>query len=260
MSNYIKVLYNYRDLLVMWTVREVKIRYKQSLLGAGWAIVQPLALTLIFTLVFSYFVRVPTDGAPYPIFAYSALVPWTLLATAIAFAAPSLVNNIQLLSKIYFPREVLPLASIGAALFDFLIAIAVFVVMMLLYGISMTTAWYWLPVLVLVQLALITGVALLLAGVNVFYRDVRFVVPLALQLWMYASPIIYPLSSVPEWLRPAYMLNPMAGIINSYRRVMLQGEPPVPEELLTASLLSALMLVIGYVYFKRVEPEFADVM
>ena len=260
MSQSLLELYRYRELLWVWTVREVKIRYKQSLLGAAWAILQPLSLTAIFTVVFSFFARVPTDGAPYPIFAYAALLPWTLLSSGISFAVPSLVGNMPLVTKIYFPKEILPLASIGAALLDFAVALIVFVGMMAVYGVSPTGALAWIPVLLLVQVALMIGVSLLAAGVNVFYRDVRFVVPLALQLWMYGSPVIYPLSTVPERFRFLYMLNPMAGIIDGYRQVVLKGESPLNANLLVAASVSLLLCLLGYLVFKRMEPEFADII
>lgn len=249
-----------RELVWMWTLREVRVRYKQSLLGASWAILQPVALTLVFTAVFSYLARVPSDGIPYPIFAYTALLPWTLLSTSIGFAVPSLINNTNLVTKIYFPREILPLGAIGAALLDFLFATVVFIGMMVLYNIPLSLSLLWVPLLLVVQLALITGVSLVTSAINVFYRDVRFVVPLALQIWMYASPIIYPVSLVPERYQPVYMLNPMAGLINSYRRVVLEGVAPVAYEIILAAAVSIAICLLGYHYFKRVEPEFADII
>lgn len=256
----VRVLYRHRDLLWMWTLREIRVRYKQSLLGAAWAVLQPLALTAIFATVFSYFVRVPTDGTPYVIFAYTALLPWTLFSTSISFAVPSLVNNAHLVTKIYFPREILPLAAIGAALLDYAIALVVFAGIMVFFQVPASIESLWIPVLLLIQLALMAGISLFAAGVNVFYRDIRFVVPLALQIWMYGTPIIYPLSVVPEWLRPLYMLNPMAGIIDSYRRVLLQGQAPDARDLAMAAVISLVLCLGGYVFFKRAEPEFADVM
>jgi lipopolysaccharide transport system permease protein len=260
MIDHLRTLYRYRDLLWMWTLREIRIRYKQSFLGAAWAVLQPLALTAIFTLVFSYFVRISSDGIPYVVFAYTALLPWTLLSTSISFAVPSLVNNAQLVTKIYFPREILPLAAIGAALLDFLVALVVFAALLVLYQVPITGVSLWVPLLLAMQVLLMLGISLLAAGINVFYRDIRFVVPLALQLWMYATPIIYPVSMVPEWLRPFYMLNPMAGIVDSYRRVLLQGQAPVAVDLLSAGAMSLLLFVLGYTFFKRAEPAFADIM
>ncbi|MGI5836281.1 MAG: ABC transporter permease [Chloroflexota bacterium] len=260
MFAFLKTLLSYRDLLLMWTLREIKVRYKQSILGGAWAVLQPLSLTLVFTVVFSYLVRVPSDGIPYPIFAYSAVLPWTLLATSISFAVPSLVNNSSLVTKIYFPREIIPLASIGAAIIDFLVAALIFIGMMILFRIPPTSSLIWLLPLLLIQIALMIGVSLLASAINVFYRDIRLVVPLALQIWMYASPVIYPVSVVPESLRLLYMLNPMAGLITSYRRVILEYQPPLAMDLLVAAAVSLLLCVLGYSYFKRWEPGFADVV
>lgn len=256
----LRELWNYRELLWMWTLREVKVRYKQSLLGAAWAILQPLVLMIIFTVVFSWFARIPTDGVPYPIFSYTALLPWTLLATSVSFAAPSLVNNMTLVTKIYFPKEILPLACVGAAVLDFLIAGLVFVGLAVYYDVPATAALLWLPLLLAIQTVLIVGVSLLLAAINVFYRDIRFVVPLGLQLWMYVSPVIYPVSLVPEKARFFYLLNPMASLINSYRSVVLEGVAPSLEEWVPAAVISAALCAWAYRRFKRLEPEFADLI
>jgi lipopolysaccharide transport system permease protein len=260
MLAHLQTLVKYKDLLRMWTIREVKVRYKQSALGVAWAILQPLALTLMFTLVFSYFTRIETDGTPYPIFAYTALLPWTLLATSISFAAPSLINNMSLVTKIYFPKEILPLGTIGAALLDFLVALVVFFGIAFFYRVPPSVTWLWMPLILAVQVALIIGVSLFAAAINVFYRDIRFIVPLGLQLWMYASPVIYPLSLVPDRLRSIYMLNPMAALITSYRDVFLLGQPPETSQLLLALIECLVVCLAGYLYFKRVEPEFADII
>ena len=257
---HIRRLFQYRYLLWMWILREVKIRYKQSILGGAWAILQPLSLAIIFSVVFSLFARVPTDGVPYPIFAYAALLPWTLLATSVSFAVPSLVNNMNLVTKASFPREILPLAVIGAAFVDFCVASTVFAVMMIIFQVPMRWTLVWVPLLVLIQILLILGVILLGSAINVFFRDVRFVVPLGLQLWLYATPVIYPISLVPERFRTLYMLNPMAGLIASYRRVILQGLPPAPLDLALATVLSCTLCVLAYWFFKRVERQFADII
>lgn len=260
MLEHVRVLYRYRDLLWLWTVREIKIRYKQSVLGGAWAILQPLSLMLIFTLVFSLFVRVPTEGLPYPIFAYAALLPWTFFATSISFGVPSLVNNINLVTKIYFPREVLPIAAIGAALVDLALGFVVFLALLAIYQTPLSWQLLWLPLILLTQIVLTLGVTLFAAAVNVFYRDVRFVVPLALQLWMYATPVIYPLSVVPDYLRPVYALNPMVGIIDGYRRTLLLGQAPSAAYLGLAGALALGTLLLAYAYFKRVEWQFADLI
>jgi len=253
-------LYRHRDLLRMWTLREIKVRYKQSILGGAWAILQPLVLMLMFTAVFSIIARVPSDGIPYPIFSYTALLPWTFFSTSISFAVPSLVSNMGLVTKIYFPREVLPLASVAAAFVDFLVASIVFLLLVLVYWWPLHITLLWVPLLVLIQITLTLGVVLFAATLNVWYRDIRFVVPLGLQLWMYASPIIYPVSLVPERWRSVYMLNPMAGLIESYRRTILHGQAPLPLHLGGAAFVAVTLLFLGYQYFKRSEARFADVI
>lgn len=256
----IKELVSHRDLLVTWTMRNIKVRYKQSFLGAAWSILQPLSATVILTLIFSRFLRVPTDGIPYPIFYYSALLPWTFLATAVSSGVTSLVSNMNLVTKIYFPREILPLAAILASLVDFLIASLIFVGMIILYQIPSSPSFVTVPLILLIQLTLVTGIVLFTSALTVSYRDIRFVVPVGLQLWMYMTPIIYPLSMVPERFRSLYMLNPMAGVIDAYRRVILQGEWPQMNYLLLGAAVSIALLIVAYYYFKRAEAVFADII
>ena len=253
-------VYNYRDLLWLWTGREIRVRYKQSLLGVAWAIIQPLALTVVFTLVFSRIVQVNTGGVPYPVFAYSGLLPWTFFATSLSFGIPSLVNNLSLVGKIYFPREILPLANIGAALLDFAMAALVFAGMMLVYQIPATINVLWIIPLLAIQIILTIGVTLLGAAVIVFFRDVRFVIPLLIQIWMYASPVIYPTDLIPPQYLPLYFLNPMAGIIDGYRRALVMGQPPLMPALALAMVISFTILILGYFVFKRSEPLFADLI
>jgi lipopolysaccharide transport system permease protein len=260
MMNQVRKLYKHRDLLWMWTQREIQIRYKQSVLGAGWALLQPLALMVMFTIVFSYFLDVPSDGLPYPLFSYAAVLPWTLLATSLGFAIPSLVNNMNLVTKIYFPREILPLGAIGAALTDFLVAGLVFVGMMVWYRVPLTWNILWLPVILAVELLIILGVTLPMSAMNVFYRDIRFIIPLALQLWMYASPVIYPISLVPEELQNLYALNPMVGVLDAYRQVLLHGEAPNLAYFRISAEFGVVLVVVGYWFFKRVEEKFADII
>ena len=256
----VRELLLHRDLLMNWTTREIKARYKQSLLGAAWAILQPLSATFIFTIIFSRFVPVPTDGIPHPIFYYSALLPWTFLATSISTGVPSLVNNMNLVTKVYFPKEILPLAAVLASLVDFLIASLIFIAMMIYYQVPVNLSFIFIPFILLIQSILMVGIILLGAAVSVFYRDIRFVVPLGLQLWMYLCPIIYPLSRVPERFRLLYMLNPMAGVIDSYRRVILKGEWPQMTYLLLATAVSIVLFMGACTYFKRAEGVFADII
>ncbi len=258
--NYLSILYQYRDLLWLWTAREVRVRYKQSLLGVAWAVLQPLALTMVFTFVFSQLVRIDTGDIPYPIFAYAALVPWTFFATSLGFGVPSLVNNLNLVTKIYFPREVLPLASIGAAFVDFLVALLILVGLLFIYRVWPGIYALWLIPLLIIQIVLTLGVTLLGSAIIVFFRDVRFVIPLLLQVWMYASPIVYPVELIPKHLQPFYYLNPMAGIIDGYRRTLVMDEAPQMHALLLAALMSLLLLLLSYTLFKRAESFFADLI
>ncbi len=256
----IQELSAHRGLLISWVVRDIKVRYKQSLMGAAWAILQPLSATLIFAVIFSRFVRVSTDGIPYPIFYYSALLPWTFFNSSITFGVSSLVSNMSLVTKIYFPREILPLSAVLASLVDFFIASLIFVGMMIFYQIPLTASLICIPLLLLIQIVFTVSVVLLASAMNVFYRDVRFVVPLGLQLWMYLTPIIYPLSMVPPRFLAVYMLNPMASIIDSYRRIILLGEWPSFPYLVLGGLVSLVLLIIAYWYFKRSEAAFADII
>lgn len=247
-------------MLLIWTIRNIKIRYKQSLLGGAWAILQPLSLMIIYTLVFSLLAKVPSDEVPYPLFSYVGLVPWVFLATSITFGVPSLLDNLNLVTKTQFPREILPLGAIGSGFFDFLIASTISVILAIYYGTTFSWTIAWLPLIVAVQVMLTIGITLIGSAIIVRHRDVRFIVPLGLQIWLYASPIIYPISLVPEGIRPFYMLNPMAGIIQSYRRVILNGEPPILTALAISGLIAIVFLLVGYLLFKRLEVSFADII
>ncbi|GBE05806.1 teichoic acid translocation permease protein TagG [bacterium BMS3Abin10] len=258
MFNDIRELVKYRELLLNIAVREIKIRYKQSVLGIFWTILQPLLMMAIFTLIFSRFARIPSDGLPYPVFSYTALLPWTFFATSLSFAIPSLVTNSSLLTKIYFPREIFPMASILAATVDFFIAGVVFSVILIFYGISVTPyALYIIPI-VFVQVMFTLAVALFASAMNVYYRDIRYALPFFIQIWMFLCPIIYPVSLVPERFRTLYMLNPMAPIIDGYRNVLLKGAPPEYGYLGIAAVITLVMLFLSYKYFKKVEMSFAD--
>ena len=260
MLEHLKELLAHRELLWMWTRRDIKVRYKQSILGGAWAILQPLSLMVMFSVIFTYVIEMVSVGSPYPIFVYTALMPWTFFASSITLAVSSLIGNINLLTKIYFPREILPLAIIAAGFVDFLVASLVFVGLTVVYRVSPTVTWLWFPLLLGIQILLTAGVALLTSAIVVFYRDVRFVVPLGMQLWMYATPIIYPVSMVPERLRNLYMLNPMAGLIDGYRRALLLGENPSMQYVASSAFISITVLLIAYWYFKRVEWQFADII
>ena len=257
---HLKALISNRELLIIWVMREIRVRYKQSLLGIAWAILQPLSLMLIFTLVFSFFAKIPSQGIPYPLFSYTALLPWTFFATSVSFGASSVVNQMDLVTKIYFPREILPFSSVIAAFIDFLVASVVFIGLIFYYEVTLSVQIFWLPILLLIQISLTLGIVLILSAMNVFYRDIRFIVPLITQIWMYASPIIYPVSSVPQRLRPIYLLNPMAPIIDGYRSVLLLGSEPNLKYLAFSAVIASVLLTVGYYYFKKVEKSFADLI
>jgi lipopolysaccharide transport system permease protein len=256
----LRLLYDRRELLAAWTGRLIRARYRQSILGVLWAILQPLGQVAILTIVFTQLVVIDTGAVPYVLFCYAGIVPWTLSSGATTEMATSLVDNMGLVTKIYFPREILPLAVLAARLLDFLIG---FVVLALLIGAMGHQGpglhWLWLLPLLATQLAAITGIGLAGAAIQVYFRDVKHLVVLALQLWFYASPVIYPVSLVPRAVQPLYFLNPMAGVIEGYRSVLLHGRPP--DRLLIVSVLVALFLAFaGVRVFRRLEGEFADVI
>lgn len=258
MFKHLKTLYRYRELLWTWSVREVRIRYKQSVLGVAWAILQPTLLMLVLTVVFSAFARLPSDGTPYAVFCFLALLPWMFVANALTFGSTSLINNINLVTRIYFPREVLPLGHLAAALVDFGVACVPLTGLLLYYGIPFWRNAWWLVLLVPIQIVFTAGLTLPAAALMVAFRDLRFVVPLGLQAWMFASPVVYPISLVPERYRTLYSLNPMAGLIDAYRRALLGGESPAWSTVGWLVLVSVGCFWLGYNYFKRAERQFAD--
>jgi lipopolysaccharide transport system permease protein len=253
-------LFQAKDLLLQWTSRNIRARYQQSALGWFWAIVQPAAQALIFTVVFTLIVPIDTGDVPYVLFAYIAIVPWTLLAMSLPDMSNSLVENMSLVTKIYFPREVLPIAAMLARLMDFGVAAVLIVILMIIFKAPIfPLGWLFLPIIIAIQLLLMLGLGLGLSALNVFYRDVRSLLVLSLQIWFYASPIIYPISLVPDWLLPFYYINPMAGIITAYRDVLLYQQLPGPY-LAIAGLISLVIFGLGYWFFKRVEFQFADIV
>jgi lipopolysaccharide transport system permease protein len=250
----------YGDLLYTLSAHRLNVRYKQSMLGPMWAILQPLALMLIYTLVFSVFARVPSEGVPYALFAYCALLPWTYFATGVSTATNSLVSHANLVTKVYFPREILPLTYIIAAFVDFLAASVVLGLLMMFYGVSLTWQVLYVVPIVAILTIFAFSVALVLSAIQVRYRDIGLALPLALQFGMFATPVIYPLSLVPAEWRWLYALNPMAAVVESFRRVVIQGAPPVFDMLALAALASLLLLPAAYVYFKHVEATVADLL
>ena len=249
-----------QDLLREWTSRNIRARYQQSVLGWFWAIIQPAAQVAIYTLVFTLVVRVDTGNVPYVVFSYVAMVPWTFLATALIDMSNSLVDNMILVNKIYFPREVLPVAAMLARLMDFGVAAIFVVVLLIIYRVQIfPLGLLFLPAILAVQLILMLGIGLATAAANVFIRDIRSLMVLGIQLWFYASPIIYPASAVPENLQPYFYLNPMTGIIEAYRDVLLRSQLP-GNYLLSSLAMSLVIFVLGYWFFRRVEFQFADIV
>ena len=260
LANDLRKLAGYRDLLYTLSVHRVKVRYKQSLLGASWAIIQPLAMVIILTAIFSFIARMPSEGLPYVLFIYVALLPWNYLSTSLTTSTNGLVSHANLITKVYFPREILPLTYVFAALFDFLIASTVLIALLLYYRAPLTVNLiYVLPIMAILTLFAI-GVALVLSAVQVRFRDVGVAVPIAMQVWMFASPVLYPLAAVPVRFQSIYQLNPMAGILEGLRRVVLHGAPPDMTALSISAVISVGLLLIAYGYFKRVEATMADVI
>jgi lipopolysaccharide transport system permease protein len=240
--------------------RDLKVRYKQTALGAAWAVIQPLSTMIVFSVFFGYLARVPSDGMPYPVFAYAGLLPWSLFAHALHESSNSLINNQNLITKVYFPRLIVPLAPLFVGLVDFGISLLVLALMLLWYGITPTVGVLALPLFTLLALATALAVGVWLSALNVQYRDVRYTIPFLSQLWLFATPVAYPSSLLPEPWRSLYGLNPMAGVVEGFRWALL-GRMAVPGPLIAVSAAAVLALLIGGLwYFSRVEQAFADVV
>ncbi|MBI1745038.1 MAG: ABC transporter permease [Acidobacteria bacterium] len=255
----LRELWQFRELLYFLVWRDVKVRYKQTVLGVAWVILQPLMSMVVFTLFFGKLAKIPSDGFPYPIFSYCALLPWGYFANALDGAGNSLVGNANLIRKVYFPRLIIPAAAALAGTLDFAIAFTLFLPMMGYYRIFPGVGLLLLPVLLFSTLMLAMGVGLWLSALNVEYRDVRYAIPFLIQLWMFTTPIVYPLSLVPERYRFLMALNPMAGIIDGYRSCLLD-RPMAWPALLCSILIGFATLVTGCIYFSRVQRRFADVI
>jgi lipopolysaccharide transport system permease protein len=253
-------VWRHRELLLFMAWRDIQLRYRQTALGVAWAVLQPLLTAVVFAVFFGRLGGIPSDGLPYPLFALAGLVPWQLFAFALLQSSTSLVDNQNILRKVYFPRVIVPIASVGAGVLDFLVSFLLLAAAMAGYGIS--PSWRVLALAPLVLLALVTalGVGLWLATLNVRYRDVRYTVPFLAQLWLFATPVAYPASIVPERWRPVLGLNPMAGVVEGFRWALL-GAGQVSGGLLAVSgTVSCLLLVSGLLYFRRMERGFADVI
>jgi lipopolysaccharide transport system permease protein len=259
-SHGIRDLIHYRDLLVTLTIHRVKVRYKQSMLGIAWAVLQPLLLMLVYTIIFSVVTKMPSEGAPYAVFVYAALLPWTFFSTSITTASTSLVAHNNLITKVYFPREILPLTYVLAALFDFAMASIVLVVLLAVYKVSIGAGIVLVLPLMAIAVLFSLAMALFLSAFQVRFRDIGIAMALIMQLWMYATPVVYPLSVVPQRFRWLYSLNPMAGVVENFRQVVLQHGHVDVAVLLPGLVVSCLLLPTAYLYFKTAETTMADVI
>jgi len=255
-----KELWQYRELIYFLTWRDIKVRYKQAVLGVAWAVLQPLLTMVIFTVIFGVLLETPSQGLPYPLFALSALLPWQLFASALQRSSVSLVGNANLITKIYFPRLAIPLSSVFAALVDFAVSFVVLLGVMLYYQYWPGWNIFWLLPIVLLALLTALAVGLWLSALNVQYRDIQHMVPFIIQVWLYASPIVYPIEIIPAGIwRSLYGLNPMVGVIQGFRWALLGGNPPDATMLISVGVVLVL-LVSGLYYFRRMEKTFADIV
>ncbi len=256
----LRELWEYRDLLYLFAWRDIKVRYKQTMVGASWAIIQPFIAMVVLTIFFGKLARVPSEGIPYPIFAYSALVPWTYFVNVLTQSSNSVVSNRAVITRVYFPRLIIPMTTVMTGFLDFAIAFAILLGMMLFYGVVPTMAFLTLPLFIILVIATALGIGLWLAALNVKYRDVGFTLPFLTQIWLFATPIAYPSSLVPERWRAIYGLNPMAGVVEGFRWALL-GKTHPPTMLLAFSVIAVIVLLIGGLYFFRYkEDTFADVV
>lgn len=258
-SVHLRDLWDYRELLYFLVWRDVKVRYKQTVLGVAWVVIQPIATTLIFTLIFGNLARMPSDNLPYALFALSGLIPWNFFASAFQRGGTSLVSSANLISKVYFPRLIIPIASVLGGLVDTVIVLVLLLVLMPFFGITPTLAILTLPLFFLLAIATALGVSLWLSALNVQYRDVSYLLPFIVQFWFYATPVVYPASLIPERWRLVYGLNPMAGVVEGFRWALFGQEPPGP--LLGVSVgFVVILLISGAFIFRRMEKTFADVV
>ena len=255
----LRELWTYRELLFFLTWRDIKLRYKQTALGAMWVIIQPLFAMLLFTLFFGKLAKMPSDNVPYPLFAYAGLVPWTFFSNAITNSGQSLVGSSQLISKVYFPRIYIPAGAVGAGLLDFAIASLLLAPMLIYYRVALTWHLLLVPAFALLATLLALAVGMWLAALNVKYRDIRYAIPFLVQLWLFASPVIYPASIVPAKWKWVLAINPMTGVIEGFRSSLL-GTPFDRASVVSSGVITLLLLVLSFIAFRRVEDSFADVV
>jgi lipopolysaccharide transport system permease protein len=256
----LRELWRFRELLYFLTWRDVKVRYKQTAIGALWAVLQPFLTMVIFTVLFGRLAKISSDNIPYPVFSYSGLLPWTFFASAINLAGLSLVTNANMIAKIYFPRLLMPAAAVLGAMLDFVIAFGVLLVMMAYYGITPGFAAFTLPLFLALAVFTALGICLWLAALNVKYRDIRYVIPFMTQVWLFLTPVLYPSSMIPSKWRLVYGINPMSGVVEGFRWSLL-GTEKAPGAMIVVSIgVVVLLFVGGLFYFRRMEREFADVI
>jgi lipopolysaccharide transport system permease protein len=256
----LKDVWAYRELLYFLVWRDIKVRYKQTALGAAWAIIQPVMTMVVFSVFFGRLAKLPSDGIPYPVFAFAALLPWQLFAFSLSESSNSLVGSQNLITKVYFPRLVIPMASVLAGIVDFAIAFVVLLGLMLYYGIRPTAAVIWLPLFVLLAIATALSVGLWLSALNVKYRDVRYTIPFLTQFWMFATPVAYSSTLVPQRWRALFGMNPMAGVVEGFRWALF-GKSGGPGGMIWVSVAAVILLLIGGLYyFRRTESTFADIV
>lgn len=256
----LKEVWAYRDLLTMLVWRDVSVRYKQSVVGIGWAVIQPFMMMIIFTIVFGKFAKLPSEGIPYPVFTYCALLPWNYFARSLGDSSNSIVGSQQLVTKVYFPRLILPLSKVFAGLIDFSIAFIILIGMMIYYRVSPNLGVFLLPVFILVAMFASMAVGLWLTALNVKYRDIVFVVPFLTQFWMYASPVGYSITIVPDKWQWIYGLNPMVVVVEGFRWALLGKNAPYTEPIIASLAMVFILFISGLYYFKAMERTFADVM
>jgi lipopolysaccharide transport system permease protein len=255
----LKELWLYRELVYFLTWRDLKVRYKQTVLGASWAIIQPFLTMVVFSIFFDRLLKVPSDNIPYPIFSYTALLPWGVFSKALTDAGRSLVLNRTMITKVYFPRLIVPMASVLASVVDFLIAFVVLLGMMWYYRVVPRPATIWaLPLLLLLSLVTALGVGLWLSALNVLYRDIGYILPFLTQLWFYVTPIVYSSSKVPQGWRLVYALNPLVGVVEGFRWALLQADTAPGAMVAVSAIIALLLLFSGLFYFRRMERTFAD--
>jgi lipopolysaccharide transport system permease protein len=256
----LRELWAYRELLYFLTWRDIKVRYKQTAIGAAWAIIQPFCTMVVFSIFFGRLAKMPSDGVPYPVFAYAALVPWTFFANGLSASSDSVVSNANLIKKVYFPRLAVPISGVISGVVDFVLAFGVLLAMMLYFGIVPTWKVVWLPLFALLAVVVALGVGLWLSAMNAQYRDVRYAVPFLTQFWLFATPVAYPSSLLSEPWRTVYALNPMVGVVEGFRWALLGTATTPGSMMLVSAAASLLILVTGAFYFRRMEKTFADVV